>query len=175
MADQKTKTKDYWDNFYLELPSADDANRFATGVIPSTSVIVEDADDKNSSSDLEWIVPNSPKLLDKVLCLFPKSIDASAGADGPTEMNVLEIGCGVSQLSLCLLERLLHTSQEKAQRHTSKQSYNFVSTDFSSICIGQNRKRDEEFMSSLRTAGSSLSYDILDVLKRSAHHIVSIP
>mmetsp|Transcript_25593 Transcript_25593/g.61545 ORF Transcript_25593/g.61545 Transcript_25593/m.61545 type:complete len:364 (+) Transcript_25593:125-1216(+) len=179
MADQKNKTKEYWNTFYLELPSTNNANRFATGGNPSSSANDDDTN-INRSSDLEWIVPNSLKLLNTVLSLFPPS-DKSAGEifdrtpqnaskvkgiHDSTDVNVLEIGCGVSQLSLCLLRRLLLTRQETAPRPVHKRKkYNFVSTDVSLVCVEHNRTRDDAFISSVKSAGDNLSYEVLDVVK----------
>ena len=78
-------------------------------------------------------------------------------------MNVLEIGCGVSQLSLSLLERIL----DKNTTHDMHKHYNFVSTDVSPVCIEQNRKRDNDYISSLQTTNSSLTYNVLDILNES--------
>lgn len=107
---------------------------------------------------LEWIVPNCPTVLDTTLSLFPRDILTN------DSINVLEIGCGVSQLSLSLLQRIL---DKNATHDMHKHSYNFVSTDVSPVCIEQNRKRDDDYISSLKTTSSSLTYNVLDILDES--------
>lgn len=159
---QKDKTKEYWDTFYSELPSADDVNRFASeGNLPANT---SHAKVNDESSDLEWILPTTPnshEILDTILSMFPSS-DQSVGDDD--RANVLEIGCGVSQLSLSSLQRILLKNKEMA--HT--RAYDFVSTDVSPVCIERNQMRDDAFISSLDVAEGSLSYELLDVLDESS-------
>ena len=100
MAEQKVKTKEYWDKFYKTNPTS-----IGGGDSKSTDTDVHnkqvDGDgDESNASDLEWIVPNAPQLLDKILDLFP-SWPPKEGYDDI--INVLEIGCGVSQISKSLL------------------------------------------------------------------------
>ena len=95
---QKDKTKAYWDTFYSTLPSSgDDANTFATkGDLAQTTKAKEDTAKKEDSSDLEWIVPNSPGLLDTILGLFPPSTSETTDRDARNDssaINILEIGC----------------------------------------------------------------------------------
>lgn len=139
---QKDKTKDYWDTFY-------------------TSSKINNCDE--SSADFEWIVPtNSPELLDIIFSIFPLSSDLSSGKCNncdPTT-NVLEIGCGVSQLSISLLKHILQKIQENAN---SGRAYHITATDISSASTEHNRLRDNAFISSLDTK-YSLSYKVLDAL-----------
>ena len=143
---QKVKTKDYWDSFYSSLPS--------DGGINSTKV---QNLGETSPSELEWIVPHSA-VLETISGLCPPSIQDRSHV--PVSVNALEIGCGVSQLSLTLLRRLL-LSQDADRRDVR---YFFVATDVSPICIEHNRTRDDSFMTSLNIAHGSLSYELLDVL-----------
>jgi hypothetical protein len=148
---QKVKTKDYWDSFYLSLPSAGDIN----------AVVNETPDE--TSSDLEWIVPHSA-VLDTISSLFARS-------HASVSVNALEIGCGISQLSISLLQRLL-LNRHDAKPRDFRCAYCFVATDVSSVCIEHNRTRDDAYITSLRTADGSLSYELLDVLddKSSSSH-----
>ena len=106
-AGQKAKTKDYWDSFYSALPHH--ASIIKVDVVTNEK---DDCDDEvdgkkinevvsSSTADLEWIVPNSA-ILD-----FISSIFTPSSQDSNVTVHVLEIGCGVSQLSLSLLQRLL--------------------------------------------------------------------
>ena len=165
MAEQKVKTKEYWDKFYKTNPTS-----IGGGDSKSTDTDVHnkqvDGDgDESNASDLEWIVPNAPQLLDKILDLFP-SWPPKEGYDDI--INVLEIGCGVSQISKSLLQRIVHKQETPSVHRVHKQSYNFVSTDISSVCIDHNRIRDDVFISSLHATndGNSLSYEVLDVLNK---------
>jgi hypothetical protein len=144
---QKVKTKDYWDSFYSSLPSDGDIN----------STVDQNLGEK-SSSGLEWIVPHSA-VLETISSLFPLSAQDRSHAS--VSVNALEIGCGVSQLSLTLLQRLLLNRQDSDRRDVQ---YFFVATDVSPICIKHNRTRDDSIMTSLNTADGSLSYELLDVL-----------
>jgi len=114
--------------------------------------------DHQSNDDLEWIVPNCPTVLNTTLSLFPRDILTN------DSINVLEIGCGVSQLSSSLLQRLL---DKNTTHDMHKHGYNFVSTDVSPVCIEQNRKRDDYYISSLKTTSISLTYNVLDILDES--------
>jgi hypothetical protein len=152
---QKVKTKHYWNSFYSSLPPAGDIN--ATGD--------ETLDEK--SSDLEWIVPHSA-VLDTISSLFPPSVQDQSHFSA--SVYVLEIGCGVSKLSISLLQRLLLNRQGADPRDVC--CVCVVATDISSVCIKHNRTRDDAFITSLHTADGSLSYELLDVLddKLSASH-----
>ncbi|KAL3811110.1 hypothetical protein ACHAXA_003928 [Cyclostephanos tholiformis] len=155
---QKVKTKDYWDSFYSSLPSAGDINAMVDENLVQTS-----------SSALEWIVPYSA-VLETISSIFPQSNQAKSRAS--VSVNVLEIGCGVSQLSLTLLQRLLLNRQD-ADPCDDHRAYCFVATDISPICIEHNRIRDDSLINSLDTADGSLGYELLDVLddkSSSAHH-----
>lgn len=132
--------------------------------------------DGKESSELEWIAPNSPLLLDEVLSLFPKHkhLSQSDCNYNDNQVNVLEIGCGVSQLSRSILERIIQ--MREANSLSIDTAYSFVSTDVSSVCLDHNRIRDGEFISSLNTTATSLDlekskratdslcYEILDVI-----------
>lgn len=134
MAKQKAKTKEYWDTFY-----ADDQRI---------------KNDGSSNPVYEWIVPNSPKFVDTILQAF-RSVLSSDDKAAET-LKVLEIGCGVSQLSRSLLQRLLKNQDGRA--------YTFVCTDISPVCIEKNRIRDDAFVASLSDGNGKLSYGTLDVL-----------
>jgi len=149
MPDQKEKTKEYWDKFYKEGVTS-------SNTVPRTKV--SDIDHQ-TNKDIEWIVPNCSTVLDTTLSLFPKHT-----SNDNNNINVLEIGCGVSQLSLFLLQRLL---DKNTTHDMHKHDYNFVSTDVSPVCIEQNRKRDDDYISSLQTTSSSLTYNVLDILDES--------
>src|SRR5210317_113616 len=103
-----------------------------------------------TNGELEWITSDAPLVLDKILSLYPTA---------QQQLHILEIGCGVSTLSRSLLERMLQTAEGK-----SKQAYEFVSTDVSSVCLEHNRSRDAAFISSL-PENASLSYAELNVVK----------
>ena len=150
MSDQKEKTKEYWDKFYRE---------GTTNIAPQQDTKVSDVDHQ-SKDDLEWIVPNCSSVLDTTLSLFPHDISTN------DSINVLEIGCGVSQLSLSLLQRI-RILDKNTTHDMHKHDYNFVSTDVSPVCIEQNRKRDDDYISSLKTTSSSLTYNVLDILDES--------
>lgn len=168
MAEQKAKTKEYWDTFYSELPTGDEVNQFVT-----ESSTMTNNTNGNETSDLEWIAPNSPQLIDTILSLFPALDDSESDSKDPNQTtekrcdskvaHILEIGCGISQLSLSLLQRLLLKNQEAADR-VHMRAYDFVSTDVSSVCIEQNRIRDDAFIASIHATDGSLSYELLDVL-----------
>jgi len=160
-AGQKAKTKDYWDSFYSALPHH--ASIIKVDFVTNEK---DDCDDEvdgkkinevvsSSTADLEWIVPNSA-ILD-----FISSIFTPSSQDSNVTVHVLEIGCGVSELSLSLLQRLL---QQCNHQHACT-FYDFVATDVSSVCIEHNKIRDDAFMSFLHgTAAARLSYEVLDVL-----------
>lgn len=168
-AKQKTKTKEYWDTFYAALPSANDVNKSGARDDPSSKI--NDATDDETTSDLEWIVPNSIELLDTILSLFPSSgndgyevkANAEVERNDSSAVNVLEIGCGVSQLSLSLLRRILLKKKEPASPYHNR-ACSFVATEVSSVCIEHNQKRDNTFISSVDTKDGCLSYQFLDVL-----------
>lgn len=148
MASQKVKTIEYWDNFYDKVQ----VNQGTSGD-PSTS--------SKKSSQLEWILPNSRELLDAILSLFPKRDEIDEYC---CNHDVLEIGCGVSQLSISLLQRLNNEDTDTASHKHKQEVYNFTSTDVSSVCIEHNRIRDDAFITSLQYTDYSLSYEIFDVL-----------
>lgn len=131
---QNDKTIDFWDTFYKDLDK-------------TVSSIQNQPTNKN---DLEWIVSNKPVVLDKILNLI-----------GKDSMRILEIGCGVSQLSRCLLERLLKQRDDGKSHH----SFEFVSTDVSLVCLEHNRSRDAAYIATLPD-GVSLSYTELNVLNQ---------
>jgi len=123
--------------------------------------------ESKGSSELEWIVPNSPPLLDMVLDAFP-SHSANMQGDNGNSIRVLEIGCGVSQLSRSLLEHAINMRERSDPRINS--FYSFVATDVSSVCLERNLARDADFISALKatnssSAGDLLSYEALDVVK----------
>jgi hypothetical protein len=154
---QNKKTKKYWDSFYSELS----AN------LPTSAGTA-------SKNGLEWIVANSSVLLNEILQLFP--VESTNGSGDVTRIEVLEIGCGVSELSCSLLEILV---QQRAADDLQNLSYGFVSTDVSPVCIDHNQKRDDAFISLLDTSNGnssddptsvrtdSLRYEVLDVLVKS--------
>ena len=80
---------------------------------------------------------------------------------------MLEIGCGVSRLSLSLLQRMLLRRQEEASGF-HRRACNFVATDVSLMCIEQNRMRDECFAASIPAAVGSLRYEPLDMLNQNS-------
>src|SRR6056300_579991 len=80
-----------------------------------------------TNGELEWITSDAPLVVDKILSLYPTA---------KQQLQLLEIGCGVSTLSRSLLERMLQTAEGKSQ-----QAYEFVSTDVSSVCLEHNRSR----------------------------------
>ncbi len=130
---QNDKTIDFWDTFYKDLDTGVDS-------------IQNQPSDNN---DLEWIVSNKPVVLDKILSLI-----------GKDSMRILEIGCGVSQLSRYLLERMIEQTNDGKAHH-----FEFVSTDVSLVCLEHNRTRDAAYISSLPD-GVSLSYAELNVLNQ---------
>jgi len=181
-AKQNEKTKQYWDAFYSDLSSQAPLLKHSEQSPWSTGK--EDDGDglsKNDVGGLEWIVDNSAILLNELLNMFPKTNTTSAANESHTrKLNVLEIGCGVSELSRSLLEKLL---MNKSQSNEFGMSYEFVATDVSSVCVERNRKRDKAFIISLVNHSSnnayntgsskshsisnctnSLSYETLDVL-----------
>lgn len=146
---QSDRTIQYWEEFYSDVGSSKQSLK------SSEEVNTDDGDD----DELEWIVSNSSTLLDRILSLFPKCDATSSDERTNTIMHVLEIGCGVSQLSRSLLERIRQiTNVDDAP------SYTFVATDVSTVCLEHNRARDETFISSLENA-ASLSYDFLDAIE----------
>lgn len=131
-AEQNDKTIDFWDAFYTDL---------------SACVNGQPSD----GNDLEWIVSSKPVVLDKILSLFP--------TQPQNNIRILEIGCGVSQLSRCLLERTIRQQGDGKSQH----AFDFVSTDVSLVCLEQNRARDSAYIDSLDSC--SLSYAELNVVK----------
>jgi len=163
MSNQKIKTKDYWDEFYSQLPSA--------GTQSSGSSVAEN--DENPS-DLEWIIPQTV-VLDTILSLLSPSgqsprdtIQSGEQKHASNTINLLEIGCGVSQLSISLLHMLILHHHQDATSHAIPCTYNIVATDVSSVCIDHNRERDSACMTSLRNDGHRLKYEVLDVLRNDA-------
>ncbi|KAL9184277.1 hypothetical protein ACHAXT_002363 [Thalassiosira profunda] len=151
---QKDKTLEYWNAFYSALPPADDVGDLSaeeTGCNIGGSL----------ASSVEWIAANSPQLIDTIANLLP----SPECSDGCRSVNVLEIGCGVSQLSLSLLQTLL---KDERQYGDQRRAYRFVATDISPVCIEHNRKRDGEVISALQPCSGSLTYRILDVLDEEA-------
>ncbi|KAL7547202.1 hypothetical protein ACHAWF_010517 [Thalassiosira exigua] len=164
---QKGKTKEYWNTFYSALPSIGDS----TDKCPASSITYTTRDD-HSAPDIEWILPSSQNLLDVILNSFPSNTVSFDEADQPVQsvvngtvqskrVDVLEIGCGVSQLSRSLLQRLLHKNINQNQAH----QFDFVAADISTVCIEHNRKRDSDFVASLDNADGSLHYKVLDALE----------
>lgn len=138
---QNHKTKQYWDGFYSKLPNH--------------PITPED----DTSSRFEWIVANSYPLLDEILEKFPEFSDNSLNSK--IRLEVLEIGCGVSELSRCLLERLIENRSSFHQRV----SFGFDATDISEVCIDQCHQRDQTFIDSLQdSSNDSLQYKTLDIL-----------
>ena len=137
-AKQNDKTIGYWDEFYKNLDSSVNSS--------------EEQPSKKNDVNLEWIVSDKPVVLDKLLSLFPVR---------QPYMRLLEIGCGVSQLSRSLLERMIrHQEDGKSSHH----SYEFVSTDVSLVCLEHNRARDASYIAALPNT-ASLTYAELNVLK----------
>ncbi|KAL7482796.1 hypothetical protein ACHAW6_008455 [Cyclotella cf. meneghiniana] len=181
-AKQNEKTKQYWDSFYCDLSSHAPLLNYSEQSSCSTGK-EEDGDGlhENDVGGLERIVDNSDILLDELLNMFPQTIRASPKNESHArKLNVLEIGCGVSELSRSLLEKLV---MNRSQSNETGMSYGFVATDVSSVCVDRNRKRDKAFITSLVNRSSnnanntgsnkscsisnctdSLSYETLDVL-----------
>ncbi|KAL3798293.1 hypothetical protein HJC23_000207 [Cyclotella cryptica] len=178
---QNEKTKQYWDTFYSDLSSQTPLLKDTKQSSTSTGNEKNDAGPNGNGDDaLEWIVDNSPILLDEILKMFPKaSVTSPANESNVKKLNVLEIGCGVSELSRTLLEKSL---RNRGQLTDFGMSYAFVATDVSSVCVENNRKRDEAFVLSLGNHNNnnsssdsktlisnhndSLSYKTLDVLTK---------
>ena len=141
---QNHKTKQYWDSFYSNLSSHAPA-------------------DSSDSTDqrFEWIVANSPVLLDEILGMLPSSTIV-ADDDGVRRLRALEIGCGMSELSLCLLQRL---SSSETMRNDVL-SYEFMATDVSQVCINHCRQRDDDFIH--KNSNGYVHYEILDILSTEA-------
>mmetsp|Transcript_18387 Transcript_18387/g.36865 ORF Transcript_18387/g.36865 Transcript_18387/m.36865 type:complete len:328 (+) Transcript_18387:156-1139(+) len=135
-AKQNDKTIDFWDTFYKDLNAGVNANE----------------EQPSNNNDLEWIVSDKPVVLDKILSFFPITRQPS--------MHILEIGCGVSQLSRSLLERMIRQQGDEKAHH----AYEFVSTDVSLVCLQHNRDRDAAYIASLPDT-STLSYTELNVVK----------
>ena len=135
-AKQNDKTIGYWDEFYKKIDSSVNSS--------------EEQPSNKTDVNLEWIVSDKPVVLDKLLSLFPMRRPS---------ISVLEIGCGVSQLSRSLLERIRYQADGK-----SHHSYEFVSTDVSLVCLEHNRARDASYIAALPNA-ASLTYAELNVLK----------
>lgn len=173
MSNQKNKTIEYWDAFYSSVSSEVNANHFASTGEGEPSGIsaggkADFENDEIPSSDLEWIVPYSV-VLDTILNLLPPS-DHSNQSQSPNKspkknVHLLEIGCGVSQLSISLLRRLLLCRQGA---NVYDRIYNVVATDVSSVCIDRNRERDTLYVSLIRKEGHSFRYEVLDVLNYDA-------
>lgn len=140
-AKQNDKTIEFWDAFYEELNASANSDE---GQL---------SDEKNYN-DVEWIVSDKPAVLDKILSLFPRTQPSSP-------MRILEIGCGVSQLSKSLLQRMI---RQQDAGNSQQHAYEFVSTDVSLVCLEHNRVRDAAYTASLPDA-SSLSYTELNVVK----------
>ncbi len=136
MSSQKSKTIEYWDDFYSVLA----------------------ADFNEPASDLEWIVPHS-LVLDTILSYFPTQTQDQSNA----RTDVLEIGCGFSQLSISLLQRLLQYRQD-TNTNSHGSTYDFVATDVSAVCIDHNRERNTAYVSSICNDGHRFSYEVFDVL-----------
>ena len=142
---QNHKTKQYWDKFYSDVSSH----------APQHSVSETDA------KSFEWIVPHSSLLMDDLLSIICHSASDDYYRCYKMHLKVLEIGCGVSELSRCLLERLLGKRSKNTDESTS---YEFVATDISEICIRQCQQRDNVFISSLTNSNDFLRYGTLDIL-----------
>mmetsp|Transcript_15564 Transcript_15564/g.24148 ORF Transcript_15564/g.24148 Transcript_15564/m.24148 type:complete len:327 (-) Transcript_15564:122-1102(-) len=131
---QNDKTIDFWDTFYKDLDTS----------------VSSFQNQPSNNNDLEWIVSDKPIVLDKILSLIGK---------GST--RILEIGCGVSQLSRSLLERMIRQPDDGNSHH----KFEFVSTDVSLVCLQHNRARDAAYVATLPD-GVTLSYAELNVLNQ---------
>jgi SAM-dependent methyltransferase len=139
---QNAKTKQYWDSFYSDLPSN----------APKHVVSVD------GDGSFEWIVANSKQLLCEISDMFPAP---SRGTNEKMQLKILEIGCGVSELSCFLLKSMLE--QRSTCYDNELPSFEFVATDISEVCIEQNRERDQDFMAQLCNP-DILKYEVLDIL-----------
>eukprot|EP00956_Cyclotella_meneghiniana_P034748 scaffold107994_cov70-Cyclotella_meneghiniana.AAC.3 len=148
---QNHKTKQYWDSFYSNLSS-------------HASAGLSDPTDQS----FEWIVANSPILLDEILGMLLPSSAIVADDDGTRRLRSLEIGCGVSELSRCLLQRLLR--RETACNDIL--SYEFMATDVSQVCINHCRQRDNEFIH--KNSYGHLHYETLDILTTKATQLYNV-
>lgn len=101
--------------------------------------------------DKEWILRPSEQLLNRLISYFP-----IGNNNNSPSINILEIGCGTSQLARCLYEQ--QQQQQKRQQHSNNNT-KFVVTDVSPVCIEINRTRDADILS------DCFDYQLLNALE----------
>ena len=113
----------------------------------------------------EWIARNTPHLLDLLISGIAEREEGGCRHHWhrARTIRIMEIGCGTSTLSRCLLS---HLRQRREQQPTSlsSSSYQVVATDVSHVCIQNNRDRDFDFTTSLAGTDDNLRYEVLDAL-----------
>ena len=113
----------------------------------------------------EWIARNTPHLLDLLISGLAEREEGRCRHHWhrTRTIRIMEIGCGTSTLSRCLLS---HLRQRREQQLTSSSSssYQVVATDVSHVCIQNNRDRDFDFTTSLAGTDDNLRYEVLDAL-----------
>lgn len=121
----------------------------------------------------EWIVQHDStiilELLKSNLSCFKKKEEEE---DEIISRNIVEIGCGTSCLSRSLIHYLVNGStiqntNSNIHNTTNKdtiQNFNFkiTATDVSSVCIEQNRRRDQTFINDIKP--HTLEYQVFDVI-----------
>uniref|UniRef100_A0A7S2XQA9 Methyltransferase domain-containing protein n=1 Tax=Attheya septentrionalis TaxID=420275 RepID=A0A7S2XQA9_9STRA len=175
LSETASRTTQFWERYYTVEEETASSSSFAS-------------QQKDSSSKEEWILQDTPAVLDTILDALPpprsKSQSNQNSMPTTTVMRILEIGCGTSRLSRSLLEHLIwkrehnpHNNNnnnridEATNHHGSNQfvSYDMTATDVSGACIQRNTQRDLTYMDSFLSDQESphrdkLCYETLDIV-----------
>eukprot|EP00978_Attheya_sp_CCMP212_P035787 scaffold157735_cov51-Attheya_sp.AAC.4 len=171
LSETASRTTQFWERYYtVEAPAS------------SSSFCPQ----KDSSSKEEWILQDTPAVLDTILDALPpprsKSQSNHSMPTTTTVMRLLEIGCGTSRLSRSLLEHLIwkresnsHNNNrqgETTNHHGSNTfvSYDMTATDVSGACIQRITQRDLSYIDSFLLSDQEsshrdkLCYETLDIV-----------
>ena len=114
----------------------------------------------------EWIVHHDSIVILELLKSHLSSFKKIEEEDGIISRNIVEIGCGTSCLSRSLIQHLVNgsTIQNKNTKNEMGENFNFkiTATDVSSVCIEQNRTRDQTFINNIKP--HTLEYQVFDVI-----------
>ena len=136
---QKSKTLEFWDDFYEK--------------------------EASESNDTEWILEPSESILNSILSYLPTydEMDMFPFCEDSIVTTVLEIGCGNSKFSLHMWKHLQTLFSDRSSTACTSR-LRIIATDVSPICIEQNIQRDREVIESCCPV-SSFQYEVLNVLE----------
>ena len=151
---QRERTIQFWDEFYSS--SHQDQHEHTSS-----------ANTESVPHRKEWILQPTDALFEKICSYLPETVARQKEDPQNVEqvtntetqsikVEILEIGCGVSQLSKELYKYLTekHPSSSMMQCHV-------IATDVSSVCIEQMILRDND---KIRSSKNRFSYQVLNVL-----------